>query len=197
LTVTAATLRRIAAMSPEVMAEMLLILADQEAIEEERKAKQRERTRRSRDRNVTVTPLSHDSNVTSPLPPPKKVSPKPPSKNTPPLTPIPFSDENGACPDFFEDFWKAFPRRDGENPKKPARLKFEAACRKGADPQEIIAGARRLATKHPEPSVYVPQAVTWLNQERWTDHESTGPPSNVVKFWTVDEIMAQVEANGG
>jgi hypothetical protein len=171
------------------------ILDAVEVMEQERLARGRARTAKCRNtkRNGDVTLVT---DVTPPAPP-KKVSPEPPSKNTPPLTPIPFSDENGACPDFFEDFWKAFPRRDGENPKKPARLKFEAACRKGADPQEIIAGARRLATKHPEPSVYVPQAVTWLNQERWTDHESTGPPSNVVKFWTVDEIMAQVEANGG
>lgn len=100
--------------------------------------------------------------------------------------------------DPFDEFWKAYPRRQGENPKKPARAKFEAACRKGADPQELIAGARQLAVNHPTPTPYVPQAVTWLNQERWTDEPTqTGPPSNIVKFWTVEEIMEQVEANGG
>jgi hypothetical protein len=94
----------------------------------------------------------------------------------------------------FEDFWSAFPKRLGSNPKKPAKARFEAALRDGADPQDLIAAAHRLAAQHPTPSVYVPHAATWLNQERWKD-EARGPPAeNIVRFRTVEEIEAEVEA---
>lgn len=77
---------------------------------------------------------------------------------------------------FETQFWKAYPQRDGENPKKPAREKFLAAVKRGVDPFDIIAGAKAYAdhpaTKHG--TNFVATAVTWLNQERWKDHK----PSN-------------------
>jgi len=74
--------------------------------------------------------------------------------------------------DAFEMFWQAYPKRSGENPKKPAREKFERAVAKGVDPEDIIAGARRYARQSidTEPQ-YIPMAKTWLNQERWKDED--------------------------
>jgi hypothetical protein len=48
-------LKRLAGMPPDMIPEMLLVLAEQQDVEEKRKEAQRERTRRHRDRNVTVT----------------------------------------------------------------------------------------------------------------------------------------------
>lgn len=75
--------------------------------------------------------------------------------------------------DFFEEFWSAYPRREGPNPKKPARDRFLRLVVKGADPEKLIEAARRLADEHPTPTRFVPQAQTWLSQERWD--ESAAP----------------------
>ena len=83
----------------------------------------------------------------------------------------PVSEPSDTCR--FEEFWSVFPKRDGANPKKTARLKFERAIKRGMDPQAIIDGARRLAASHREKGTegtqFVPMAATWLNQERWDD----------------------------
>jgi hypothetical protein len=80
-----------------------------------------------------------------------------------------FSTGNFA--NFFDEFWKVFPKREGANPKHPARKAFLTAVKAGTDPQAIIAGARAYAV-NPETkpgTPYVPQAVTWLHQRRWED----------------------------
>jgi hypothetical protein len=118
---------------------------------------------------------------------PKKVSPTPPSKNNPlPETPI------GVSGDHFEEFWRVYPKREGPNPRKPAEVSFSRAVRKGADPLTIIAGARALREQNPSPTPFVPQAVTWLNQERWKDMEPTGPPPGLGP--SVEEIFAAARA---
>jgi len=73
----------------------------------------------------------------------------------------------------FEEFWKVYPSRGKHpNPKKPARLKFDAAVKRGVDPNEIVSGARRFAQQIVDLGTaeqFVTQALTWLNQERWLD----------------------------
>lgn len=80
-------------------------------------------------------------------------------------------------------FWSAFPKRDGANPKSPARKSFLAAVKHGHDPEKIIGGAERCRDSARasgiEGTKYAPQAVTWLNQARWEDYPegSTDPPA--------------------
>jgi len=80
----------------------------------------------------------------------------------------------------FEEFWKVYPRRDGANPKAPARKKFIAATKSGTNPAELTEAAKRysaaLAAKQQVGTAYVAQAVTWLNQQRWNDYSATAPP---------------------
>jgi hypothetical protein len=75
---------------------------------------------------------------------------------------------------YFEEFWGKYPKRDGANPKEPARKKFLAAVKSGADPEAIIRAAKRSADEARSNgqigTPYVPQAVTWLNQQRWGDY---------------------------
>ena len=76
-------------------------------------------------------------------------------------------------PGRFEEFWKAYPKRDGANPKKPALKVFAQSVKSGHDPGAIIAGAERyrdfMLAKGQEGTQYVAQAVTWLRQARWED----------------------------
>lgn len=78
----------------------------------------------------------------------------------------------GACAperDFFADFWLAYPRREGPNPKKPAKDRFLRLVAKGHDPDTIIASAKAFAAENPTPTRFIPQAITWLSQERFDD----------------------------
>jgi hypothetical protein len=76
----------------------------------------------------------------------------------------------------FDEFWKAYPRRDGPNPRSPAERKFDALVSGGVDPAMMIAAVRKLAVdeaaKNNIGSRFIPQAMTWLSQQRWADHAS-------------------------
>jgi hypothetical protein len=86
--------------------------------------------------------------------------------------------------DDFDRFWNAYPRRDGANPKAPARKAFIAAVKAGTAPEAIIAGALHCAEADSEKvnTPYIPQAVRWLRDRRWEDYApcpangGAGPP---------------------
>lgn len=108
-------------------------------------------------------------------------------------------------PDEFEDFWKAYPKRDGANPKAPARKAFLAALKAGATAAEIIAGTQACAAKDRDKigTPYIPQAVKWLRDRRWDDYAATGPPEadDTPKGWrpglpTHEELKRKYAQNG-
>jgi hypothetical protein len=80
----------------------------------------------------------------------------------------------------FEEFWRVYPsRHPHQNPKKPARLKFEALLKHGADPVELVRGAenyRREMERAGTDPRYIAQAITWLNQERFADDQLLPEP---------------------
>lgn len=80
----------------------------------------------------------------------------------------------------FEAFWIAYPKRKGSNPKAPAFEKYKLAVKAGADPTAIVAAVTRCANELREANQigtpYVPQAVTWLSQQRWTDYSLQAQP---------------------
>ena len=75
----------------------------------------------------------------------------------------------------FDGFWRLYPsRRPHSNPRKPARLKFEAALKRGVPASNIIRGAENYAVyveRETTDPRFIAQAVTWLNQERWTEYQ--------------------------
>jgi uncharacterized protein YdaU (DUF1376 family) len=89
--------------------------------------------------------------------------------------------------DQFEIFWRAYPRRDGPNPRKPAFQKFAAAIKRGVDPVAIILGAKNYASEVERQgkagTQFVAQASTWLNQERWADHQTASQPNEPKVGW--------------
>lgn len=74
----------------------------------------------------------------------------------------------------FEEFWLTYPRRDGPNPRKPAEERFNSLVKTGVDPQTMIDAARELCEAERKRgnigTRFIPQAITWLNQQRWSDH---------------------------
>lgn len=115
----------------------------------------------------------------------EKSPPAPPLKEKTKKSP-PKSPDGGsvaatdvAC-DRFEEFWQAYPSRPN-NPKKPARQKFDRAVKAGADPSVIIRAAGILAgqRKGQDPQ-FTPMASTWLNQERWNDIAQASKPTQEV-----------------
>lgn len=105
----------------------------------------------------------------------------------------------------FDKFLRSYPKRDGRNPKAPARKKFLAAVKSGADPLKIITGANRYRAecqaKQQIGTPYVAQMVTWLNQQSWDDYtpiaevSATGPPSAGLP--SDDELRAKYGAGNG
>jgi len=177
MTIDAATLRRIAAMtSPEAMREALEFLAAQEEKVEHRKAGQRARTRRHRERDsgVTVTGTSRDGNVTSPPDGP------PSSGLLPPLNPpadVPSAEKSPAR--------KATPRDELvavlDARRADAVLEHRQRIRKPltAHGAALLAGKLRQA---PDPNAAADMMVErgwqgfelgWLNGE----HRGRGPPA--------------------
>ena len=78
--------------------------------------------------------------------------------------------EDSSFEDSFEVFWKAYPKRDGSNPKSPARIRFLTAS-KDTPADQIIAAARIYASSITGDRKFVAQAITWLNQKRYLDTE--------------------------
>jgi hypothetical protein len=77
----------------------------------------------------------------------------------------------------FAEFWRAYPRRAGANPKFKAEQSFAKAIKSGEKPETIIAGVRQFATEcvmRRTEARFVPMAVTWLNQKRWLDDPDAG-----------------------
>ncbi|MBB3997237.1 DUF1376 domain-containing protein [Aureimonas pseudogalii] len=99
-------------------------------------------------------------------------------------------------PDPFDAFWAAYPKRDGPNPKKPAKLAFDRAVKRGVPVEAIMAAVVHFARKHPKPSAFCPQATTWLNQDRFSDEGAVpAPKPQVVEddaYWNKALNMARV-----
>jgi hypothetical protein len=78
----------------------------------------------------------------------------------------------------FDEFWKVYPKREGANPKSPARKLFETAVKSRHEIQAIIGGAKRYAAECDRTKIagtpHVAQAVTWLRQARWEDYPEAG-----------------------
>lgn len=82
-----------------------------------------------------------------------------------------------ACDEKFEEAWRAYPRRDGGNPKAPAAKLFLSAVKAGEDPSAIIDGIRRFAAAEARNvgTPYIPQMVKWLRDKRWLDYGQDQP----------------------
>lgn len=109
------------------------------------------------------------------------------------------SDKPNVASDPFNDFMKAYPKRDGANPKAPARKTFLVHLKSGIEAKDMIEGAKRYSDEARRKGEYgtpfVPQAVKWLNQKRWIDYEPEMdlPPAGFHAEPDSDELVAWEE----
>lgn len=79
----------------------------------------------------------------------------------------------GTDRDGFDEFRTAYPRRSTAFPATDARKRWLQARRGGADPAEIVAGARAYAAEQAGlgkvGTEYIKTADVWLRQQRWKD----------------------------
>lgn len=92
----------------------------------------------------------------------------------------------------FSDFWTAYPKRLGANPRAMAEKKFCAAIKSGIDPERIVNSAKaygdELRAQRKIGTEFVAQAVTWLNQKRYEDYAPD--PGGTERQARMDEFMA-------
>ncbi|MCJ2038250.1 YdaU family protein [Methylobacterium sp. J-059] len=77
----------------------------------------------------------------------------------------------GADPEGFAEFWKAYPKRDGDNSRKTALRAYGKVIGSGITPAAILSAVRAHAAdmraKGKLGTELVPMASTWLNQGRF------------------------------
>jgi hypothetical protein len=85
---------------------------------------------------------------------------------------------NSSAREVFQEFWKAFPKRDGDNPKGKAEARFVELVESGVNPTILIEAARQYAAnkRDMEPR-YIPMAFTWLDEQRWEKLEVVTLPT--------------------
>lgn len=69
--------------------------------------------------------------------------------------------------ELFERLWKEYPKK-GKVGKQKALANFKKAIKGGADPEEIITGAKRYAGSKSVADGFVKHLQGWLTDERWT-----------------------------
>lgn len=107
----------------------------------------------------------------------------------------------------FAAFWNAYPRKVA---KGAARKAWARAIKDGADPADVVLGARRYATdprRNDSDIRYTAHPATWLNSERWADEDAPPPvagralvPADRRQQATndmFDRAMARAEAREG
>lgn len=83
----------------------------------------------------------------------------------------------------FEEFWNAFPHRNGrkEN-RKGAEEKYRAAVRSGVSEQNLIDAANAYRTDPQVVRGYGRGPVPWLNQRGWEDEAAENPIQRQPEF---------------
>jgi hypothetical protein len=103
-----------------------------------------------------------------------------------------------SVPDFFDEFWTAWPKKVG---KRAAHLAFKRATARSA-PMEIIRGAERMAEQwrrmEPADRQYVPYPERWLNGDRWLDEMPSqfDAPTTARVEWVADANCPECAGTG-
>jgi hypothetical protein len=100
----------------------------------------------------------------------------------------------------FERFKAVFPKRQTPHPWTEGRKRFVGHVLRGADPEEIVAGATAFAAAAADKvgSNFIPMVTTWLNQERWREYAASVHPEQPRVFVpgpgmpSREEILADV-----
>lgn len=105
--------------------------------------------------------------------------------------------KRNAYPDDFETFWSLYPSRGKHpNPKKVAYSKWKTAT-KTTDPQVLITAVKAYASSSlPDNRQMIPQAATWLSQERWEEQDTTSDIEWLRDCWQTGNTAAVTRRTG-
>ena len=100
-------------------------------------------------------------------------------------------------PEDFQTFWSHYPSRGKHpNPKKAAYGKWKTAI-KTTDPQLLINAVKAYASSSlPDDRQMIPQAATWLSQERWEEQDTTSDIEWLRECWQTGNIAAVTRRTG-
>ena len=94
----------------------------------------------------------------------------------------------------FDAFWSAYPsRRPHEHRAKPAAVTFHRAVKAGANPQDLIEGAKRYAAyvrDHGVEPQWVCSAARWITEEGWTQYLEPEPVKPEISQETREKMRA-------
>ena len=78
---------------------------------------------------------------------------------------------------WFKEFWSLYPKKVG---KKPAEQKFKKCCKSEKDYAQIMSALRsQIEAKFSHTDMqYIPNPLTWLNQERYKDETIVSTKKN-------------------
>jgi hypothetical protein len=109
-----------------------------------------------------------------------------------------------AEPEGFAEFRVAYPKRNTAFPTTQARKRWLEAMKRGAEPAEIVAGAKAYAAEQARigkvGTEFVQTADVWLNRQRWRDYieaELPPKPPAAVPDETWCERMLSCRVRGG
>lgn len=109
------------------------------------------------------------------------------------------SGANASEPEKFSELMEAFPKRIGTNPRPRALKAWEAAVKRGADPDQMIAAAKAYARSEAAGTRWCMQTVTWLNGDCWAEATASPPQAQTdpamlqwksrltAKIWNTDQ----------
>jgi hypothetical protein len=93
------------------------------------------------------------------------------------------ADDEETASEFFNTFWRVYPSRGAQaNPKKPAREKFEAAVKRGTDPELLIRAAANYAEAMRRSGTagrFIKTAEVWLTKASWEQYGAPDEPEQL------------------
>jgi uncharacterized protein YdaU (DUF1376 family) len=87
--------------------------------------------------------------------------------------------------DDFEKLWSIYPKREGSNPKKPARIKYEKMIRDGVDHDQLVAAVKCYADQEAKNvgTRFISRTVKWLTQWSPEDDAPSQAVTAATKKW--------------
>lgn len=158
------------------------------------------RERKPRDYDAVEAPQSRENNregtITQPVQENPADAPSEPAQGELiPAAPVKKAKKSNTTPaaaldEAFNEFYKhAYPRK--MEPLK-ARRAFEKAVKNGADPRDIIEGARRFAAATAaRGKTYIPYPASWLNAGGWMDEAGDIAPVELTPWQAKTARMVQ------
>jgi uncharacterized protein YdaU (DUF1376 family) len=78
----------------------------------------------------------------------------------------------------FQDFWDAYPHRNGKKGRPNAEKSFARAIKSGATLEQIAAGVSSMQNDPDVRKGFARDPTTWLNQKGWTDEFDAQQPQS-------------------